>query len=138
MAYTLNFGYAVYRKYGLDDNTVDFIGHALAMYRDDDYLDKPAMDFIKKMKVRISPTPSTRYFFSPRNLLVMSIYKPFIYRWLVTQNKNRKETWLYKKPFHLSPFLKFSEHVYLYCKLKTANEGAEPPLARVWECPRSS
>lgn len=39
------------RKYGLDDNTVDFIGHALALHRDDRYLDKPALDTVKRMKV---------------------------------------------------------------------------------------
>ncbi|KAF9601170.1 hypothetical protein IFM89_017118 [Coptis chinensis] len=31
-------------KYGLDDNTVDFIGHALALHRDNRYLDEPALD----------------------------------------------------------------------------------------------
>lgn len=55
----MNSGNVVYRKYGLDDNTVDFIGHALALYTDDKYLDKPALDFIKKMKVIISFIPST-------------------------------------------------------------------------------
>lgn len=39
------------RKYGLDDNTVDFVGHALALHRDDSYLDGPAMDFVKRIKV---------------------------------------------------------------------------------------
>ncbi|KAK9109036.1 hypothetical protein Sjap_017096 [Stephania japonica] len=38
-------------KYGLDDNTVDFIGHALALHLDDNYLDEPAMDFVKRMKL---------------------------------------------------------------------------------------
>ncbi|KAH7520455.1 guanosine nucleotide diphosphate dissociation inhibitor At5g09550 [Ziziphus jujuba] len=38
-------------KYGLDDNTVDFIGHALALHRDDSYLDGPAMDFVKRIKL---------------------------------------------------------------------------------------
>ncbi|RXH74078.1 hypothetical protein DVH24_021258 [Malus domestica] len=37
-------------KYGLDDNTVDFIGHALALQQDDNYLAEPAMDFVKRMK----------------------------------------------------------------------------------------
>ncbi|RXI07891.1 hypothetical protein DVH24_014457 [Malus domestica] len=37
-------------KYGLDDNTVDFIGHALALHRDDNYLAEPAMAFVKRMK----------------------------------------------------------------------------------------
>ena len=40
------------RKYGLDDNTVDFIGHALALHRDDRYLDEPAFDTVKRMKVK--------------------------------------------------------------------------------------
>lgn len=39
------------RKYGLDDNTVDFIGHALALHRDENYLDDPAIDFVKRIKV---------------------------------------------------------------------------------------
>ncbi|XVE91324.1 hypothetical protein REPUB_Repub01dG0000200 [Reevesia pubescens] len=38
-------------KYGLDNNTVDFIGHALALHRDDRYLDEPALDTVKWMKV---------------------------------------------------------------------------------------
>ncbi|KAJ7943725.1 Guanosine nucleotide diphosphate dissociation inhibitor [Quillaja saponaria] len=38
-------------KYGLDDNTVDFIGHALALHLDDAYLNEPAMDFVKRMKI---------------------------------------------------------------------------------------
>ncbi|CAH1441244.1 unnamed protein product [Lactuca virosa] len=35
-------------KYGLDDNTVDFIGHALALHRDDRYLNEPALETVKK------------------------------------------------------------------------------------------
>ncbi|VDM62593.1 unnamed protein product [Angiostrongylus costaricensis] len=31
----------VYEKFGLDDNTADFTGHALALYRDDDYKQQP-------------------------------------------------------------------------------------------------
>ncbi|OAY71906.1 Guanosine nucleotide diphosphate dissociation inhibitor 2 [Ananas comosus] len=38
-------------KYGLDDNTVDFIGHAFALHRDDRYLDEPALDTVKRMKL---------------------------------------------------------------------------------------
>ena len=41
------------RKFGLDENTVDFIGHALALYRDDAYLDQPALEFVKRVKVKI-------------------------------------------------------------------------------------
>ncbi|PWA50436.1 GDP dissociation inhibitor [Artemisia annua] len=39
------------KKYGLDDNTIDFIGHSLALYRDDSYLDEPAIYFIKRVKL---------------------------------------------------------------------------------------
>ncbi|KAL6220168.1 hypothetical protein ACLB2K_007925 [Fragaria x ananassa] len=38
-------------KYELDDNTVDFIGHALALHRDDTYLEEPALAFVKRMKL---------------------------------------------------------------------------------------
>jgi RAB protein geranylgeranyltransferase component A len=41
------------RKFGLDDNTVDFIGHALALHRDDRYLSEPALDTVKRMKVNL-------------------------------------------------------------------------------------
>ncbi|KAM7519741.1 hypothetical protein LguiB_018703 [Lonicera macranthoides] len=44
----------VISKYGLDDNTVDFIGHALALHKDDTYLDQPALDFVKRVKVKPS------------------------------------------------------------------------------------
>ncbi|KAK4792618.1 hypothetical protein SAY86_023053 [Trapa natans] len=38
-------------KYGLEDDTIDFIGHALALHVDDKYLDEPAMEFVKRMKL---------------------------------------------------------------------------------------
>lgn len=47
-------GWCFDRKYGLDDNTVDFIGHALALHRDDRYLDEPALETVKRMKVNTS------------------------------------------------------------------------------------
>uniref|UniRef100_A0A9I9DIS1 Guanosine nucleotide diphosphate dissociation inhibitor n=1 Tax=Cucumis melo TaxID=3656 RepID=A0A9I9DIS1_CUCME len=37
-------------KYGLEDDTIDFIGHALALHFDDSYLNGPALDFVKRMK----------------------------------------------------------------------------------------
>ncbi|KAL3622828.1 hypothetical protein CASFOL_031937 [Castilleja foliolosa] len=39
------------RKYGLDDDTVGFIGNALALHRDDRYLNEPALDTMKRMKL---------------------------------------------------------------------------------------
>nr|KJB32123.1 hypothetical protein B456_005G225600 [Gossypium raimondii] len=38
-------------KYGLEDDTIDFIGHALALHSNDSYLDQPALGFIKRMKL---------------------------------------------------------------------------------------
>lgn len=42
---------SLYNKFGLDKNTQDFTGHALALYRDDDYLTQPAMTTIKRIKL---------------------------------------------------------------------------------------
>lgn len=41
----------VYEKFGLDKNTADFTGHALALHRDDDYLTKPCYDTIRRIKL---------------------------------------------------------------------------------------
>ncbi|XP_059647993.1 guanosine nucleotide diphosphate dissociation inhibitor At5g09550 [Cornus florida] len=38
-------------KYELEDDTIDFIGHALALQIDDSYLDEPAMGFLNRMKL---------------------------------------------------------------------------------------
>lgn len=40
-----------FEKFGLDKNTVDFIGHALCLYRDDEYLKKPAIETITRAKL---------------------------------------------------------------------------------------
>ncbi|KAJ0035938.1 hypothetical protein Pint_26485 [Pistacia integerrima] len=37
-------------KYSLDDNTIDFIGHAVALHRGDRYLHESALDTVKWMK----------------------------------------------------------------------------------------
>lgn len=42
---------ALYDKFGLDKNTQDFTGHALALYRDDDYLLKPAQQTVRRIKL---------------------------------------------------------------------------------------
>merc|ERR1712027_242831 len=41
----------VYKKFGLDENTSDFVGHALALFRNDDYLKKPCLETIIKIKL---------------------------------------------------------------------------------------
>ncbi|CAD7086515.1 unnamed protein product [Hermetia illucens] len=42
---------ALYDKFGLDRNTQDFTGHALALFRDDDYLNDPAVNTIRRIKL---------------------------------------------------------------------------------------
>jgi len=39
----------LYRKFGLDDNTQSFLGHAVALYTTDEYLNKPASETIEKI-----------------------------------------------------------------------------------------
>jgi len=41
----------VLKKFELDDNTADFTGHALALYRDDNYKNEPCGETIKRIKL---------------------------------------------------------------------------------------
>jgi Rab GDP dissociation inhibitor len=43
----------VFKKYKLEDNTIDFLGHAVGLYRNDEYLDQPAVDCIKKISLYV-------------------------------------------------------------------------------------
>jgi len=42
---------AVYDKFGVDKDTIDFTGHAVALHRTDDYLKKDCWDTIQRMKL---------------------------------------------------------------------------------------
>ncbi|XP_074033153.1 GDP dissociation inhibitor [Leptinotarsa decemlineata] len=42
---------ALYEKFGLDKNTQDFTGHALALHRDDEYLHRTANETINRIKL---------------------------------------------------------------------------------------
>lgn len=53
----------VYQKFGLDANTQSFTGHALALYRDDDYMNCEARPTIKK--VQLYSTSIAKYGKSP-------------------------------------------------------------------------
>jgi len=53
----------VFKKFGLADDTVDFIGHALALQRDDEYLNQPAKETILKIKLYVESL--ARYTKSP-------------------------------------------------------------------------
>ena len=41
----------VYKHYQLESNTIDFLGHAVALHTTDDYLDQPAADTIFKIQL---------------------------------------------------------------------------------------
>ncbi|CAF2157362.1 unnamed protein product [Rotaria magnacalcarata] len=40
-----------FKKYDLSQDTMDFTGHALALHSDDDYLEKPALESIKRIQL---------------------------------------------------------------------------------------
>lgn len=41
----------VIKKFGLEVNTTDFIGHAVALYTNDDFLERPALETLEKIKL---------------------------------------------------------------------------------------
>jgi Rab GDP dissociation inhibitor len=41
----------VYSYFGLDENTADFTGHALALYRDDEYITRPHLETTNRIKL---------------------------------------------------------------------------------------
>lgn len=43
----------LYKKFKLEDNTIDFLGHSVALHRDDSYLERPAIETLKKMTLYI-------------------------------------------------------------------------------------
>jgi len=53
----------VFKKFGLAADTVDFVGHALALHRDDEYLQQPAGETIMKIKLYVESL--ARYSKSP-------------------------------------------------------------------------
>jgi len=53
----------VFAAFSLDKNTIDITGHALALYRDDKYLNKPALDCLNR--IRLYSESLARYGKSP-------------------------------------------------------------------------
>jgi Rab GDP dissociation inhibitor len=53
----------VFKKFSLEPATIDFVGHALALHRDDDYLQQPAGDTINRIKLYVESL--ARYSKSP-------------------------------------------------------------------------
>jgi len=41
----------VYEHFSLEPDTIDFIGHALALYLNDDYLEQPALESVERIKL---------------------------------------------------------------------------------------
>lgn len=42
---------ALVKKFDLEDNTVDFIGHAVALYTNDEFLSRPAIETVEKIRL---------------------------------------------------------------------------------------
>jgi len=42
---------ALIKKFDLEPNTTDFIGHAVALYSDDNFLEHPCIETINKIKL---------------------------------------------------------------------------------------
>lgn len=42
---------AAYEKFGVDQNTTDFTGHAICLYLNDEYMNTPAVDAIRRIKL---------------------------------------------------------------------------------------
>lgn len=53
------------KDFGLDDGTLDFLGHSLALYLDDDYLDKPGECYNLIERMRLYAESLARYSKSP-------------------------------------------------------------------------
>jgi len=43
----------VFKKFDLHENTIDFLGHAVALHRDDKYLSQPAIDSVRKIHLYV-------------------------------------------------------------------------------------
>jgi len=41
----------LYKKFGLDENTQSFLGHAVALHQDDQYLNRPAFETVQKIEL---------------------------------------------------------------------------------------
>jgi len=41
----------VFKQFGLEETTIDFIGHAMALHRNDEYLEQPAKDTIDRIRL---------------------------------------------------------------------------------------
>mmetsp|Transcript_28740 Transcript_28740/g.72271 ORF Transcript_28740/g.72271 Transcript_28740/m.72271 type:complete len:439 (-) Transcript_28740:37-1353(-) len=42
---------ALFKKFSLESDTIDFIGHAIALFRDDSYLTRPAIECVERMQL---------------------------------------------------------------------------------------
>lgn len=43
----------VFKKFKLEENTIDFLGHAVALYSDDEFLEQPAVETIKRIQLYV-------------------------------------------------------------------------------------
>ncbi len=43
----------LFKKFGLEENTIDFLGHAVALFTNDEFMNRPALEMIDKIKLYI-------------------------------------------------------------------------------------
>lgn len=41
----------MFEKYGLEPNTIDFVGHAVALYTDESFMERPTIEVIRKIQL---------------------------------------------------------------------------------------
>lgn len=66
----------LFKEYGLDENCQDFTGHAMALRLNDDYLDEPALETVKALKLYHPFSPLTHSYGYSLNQYGSS---PFLY-----------------------------------------------------------
>lgn len=58
----------------LDKSTMDFAGHAMALYRDDEYLDKPAKEFVLRVKLYADSMNTVVHHYKGRSSYLYPMY----------------------------------------------------------------
>jgi len=65
---------ALLQQHKLDQSTMDFVGHAMALYRDDEYLDKPALEFVLRVKLYADSLSTVVHAYKGRSSYLYPMY----------------------------------------------------------------
>ena len=61
-------------QHKLDKSTMDFVGHAMALYRDDAYLDQPALEFVLRVKLYADSLSTVVHHYSGKSSYLYPMY----------------------------------------------------------------